>query len=377
MTASHSTTLSAGLKHPTAGWLPHVWLVFLAYLFISPVLGEGSTLEWAATLGSIAVFLPLYFAQFGSRRGHPYRAFAFNVAIAVLGFALVPINPGGNTYIIYSAAGSAFALRPRPAMVYLVALSVATWLVMQFFAPASFRAWMLYPTIVLIASIGWTNIYQAERFRHDTKLRRAQEDVEEMAKVAERERIARDLHDLLGHTLSVITLKSELASKLADIDPQKAAIEIREVERVSRGALAEVRAAVEGFRSRGLSGELRSAEQALEAAGVGLETDIAPVPLSARQETTLALALREAITNVVRHSRATTYRVGLRESAGGVVFTIEDDGRGGPLREGIGLSGMRERVAAVGGALSIEGDRGLRLIVTVPADLSGSAVVAS
>lgn len=377
MTASPSTTLSAGLKHPTAGWLPHVWLVFLAYLFISPVLGEGSTLEWAATLGSITVFLPLYFAQFGSRRGHPYRAFAFNVAIAALGFALVPINPGGNTYIIYSAAGSAFALRPRPAMVYLVALSVTTWLVMQFFVPASFRAWMLYPTIVLIASIGWTNIYQAERFRHDAKLRRAQEDVEEMAKVAERERIARDLHDLLGHTLSVITLKSELASKLADIDPRKAAIEIREVERVSRGALAEVRAAVEGFRSRGLSGELRSAEQALEAAGVGLETDIAPVPLSARQETTLALALREAITNVVRHSRATTCRVRLRESAGGVVFTIEDDGRGGPLREGIGLSGMRERVAAVGGALSIEGDRGLRLIVTVPADLSGSALVTS
>ena len=71
MTASPSTTLSAGLKHPTAGWLPHVWLVFLAYLFISPVLGEGRTLEWAATLGSITVFLPLYFAQFGSRRGHP------------------------------------------------------------------------------------------------------------------------------------------------------------------------------------------------------------------------------------------------------------------------------------------------------------------
>jgi two-component system sensor histidine kinase DesK len=146
---------------------------------------------------------------------------------------------------------------------------------------------------------------------------------------------------------------------------------------VSRGALAEVRAAVEGFRSRGLSGELRGAGQALDAAGVRLETDIAPVTLSARQETTLALALREAITNVVRHSRATVCRVALRENAGGVVFTIEDDGRGGPLREGVGLSGMRERVAAVGGAMSIEGDRGLRLTVTVPADLPGPAAVAS
>ena len=377
MIAHASTTFGASLKHPTVGWLPHVWLVFLAYLFISPVLGEGSTLEWAATLGSIAVFLPLYFAQFGSHRRHPRRAFALSVAIAVLGYALVPINPGGNTYIIYSAAGSAFALRPRPAMVYLVMLSVTTWVVMEFLIPASFRSWMVYPTIVLIAAIGWTNIYQAERLRHDAKLRRAQEDVEEMAKVAERERIARDLHDLLGHTLSVITLKSELASKLADIDPQRAAIEIREVERVSRDALAEVRTAVEGFKSRGLSGELRSAGQALEAAGVRLETDIASVTLSARQETTLALALREAVTNVVRHSRASICRVGLREGTGGVVFTIEDDGRGGPLREGVGLSGMRERVAAVGGAVSIEGDRGLRLTVTVPADLSGSAAVAS
>src|SRR4030095_6473920 len=101
----------------------------------------------------------------------------------------------------------------------------------------------------------------------DRQLRVAQAAVEEMARIAERERIGRDLHDLLGHTLSVIVLKSELASKLADRDPPRAIAEIREVERISREALAEVRKAVEGYKSRGLSGELRSAGQVLRAAG--------------------------------------------------------------------------------------------------------------
>jgi two-component system sensor histidine kinase DesK len=188
-----------------------------------------------------------------------------------------------------------------------------------------------------------------------------------MAKVAERERIARDLHDLLGHTLSVIALKSELASKLADRDPARAADEIREVERVSREALAEVRAAVEGYKGRGFSGELRSAEQVLGSAGVRLDADITPVPLSPRQETVLALALRETVTNVVRHARASVCRVALGLDAGDLVLTIQDDGIGGPLREGNGLVGMRDRVAAAGGTLDVIAQKGVRVCVRFPA----------
>src|SRR5688572_9248152 len=268
--AKIGSLVTATPRFAELGLMPYVWLVFLVYLFISPILGNADWFEWTCTIGSIVVFLPLYFAQFAQRHGRPRRAFALNVAIALMGLMLLPVNPGANTYIVYSAAGAAFALRPRAAVQYLIVLSAMAAMAM-FLLPPEWRYWMGLPTILLVATIGGLNIYQAERLRQDAKLRRVQEDVEEMAKVAERERIGRDLHDLLGHTLSVITLKSELASKLADIDPKRAAEEIREVERVSRETLTEVRRAVEGYGQHGLKGELRNAERALDAAGVRLD----------------------------------------------------------------------------------------------------------
>ncbi len=217
-----------------------------------------------------------------------------------------------------------------------------------------------------ILAVGAGNIHLAEQYRHGQRLQQAQDHAEEMAKIAERERIARDLHDLLGHTLSVIVMKSELASKLADRAPRRAIEEIRDVERVSREALIEVRHAVEGYRQHGLPGEMRNAALALHAAGVTLQTDVAPLALSPRQETTLAFALRESITNVVRHAAATVCRVSLRADGGRLTFVVEDDGRGGTPREGNGLHGMRTRVAEVGGTVSVDGGRGMRVIITLP-----------
>ncbi|MBM3818317.1 MAG: sensor histidine kinase [Acidimicrobiia bacterium] len=348
---------------PAPRWMPYVWLIFLGYLFVVPVMYGGGRLLWTATLVSIALFLPLYFGQFAGPR--PLRLTA-TIAIAVLGFALMPINPGANTYVIFSAAGIPFALRPRGALVYLAVLVAGVCLVMIWLPPGG-RYWIGMTTIVLAGGVGGMNVFQAERIRQHAALLRAHEDVEEMAKLAERERIARDLHDLLGHTLSVITLKSELASKLAESDPGRAMQEIRDVERVSRDALSEVRRAVEGYQQHGLHGQLQSAANVLTAAGVRLETHIAPVSLPARYETVLALALREAMTNIVRHAASTRCVVRLAADDRTIVLTVEDDGRGGPVVEGIGLSGMRGRVAELGGRVDIDGRNGLRLVVTLPA----------
>jgi two-component system sensor histidine kinase DesK len=223
---------------------------------------------------------------------------------------------------------------------------------------------MFQPVIVLVVGLG--NVITSEERRRHAFVRRAEEEVEEMAKLAERERIARDLHDVLGHTLSVIALKAELAAKLSAIDPGRAAQEIRDVERVSRTALSEVRAAVEGYRGHGLRGELKSAADVLGAAGVTLAVDVEPVALPAKHETVLALAVREAVTNVVRHARATACRISVTRHSGRVVLRVEDDGIGGVPREGNGLTGMRERVAAIGGTLTLEGAGGVHLTVTVP-----------
>lgn len=342
-----------------------IWLVYLGFVFLEPYLDRAAWPVWGIAILSIAVFLPLYFGSFQRAARQPKQALAMMVAMAALGFALVRFNIGAATYVIFSSAAAGFVFRRRRnAALYVIGIALALTSVM-FLVRQPFEYWMLFqPAIVLM--VGLVNIVAAEERRRNLVLRRAQEEVEEMAKLAERERIARDLHDVLGHTLSVIALKSELAAKLADIDPGRAFREIREVERVSREALTEVRSAVEGYRGRGLRGELQSAAQALRAAGVSLDTDVPPVTLPAKQETVLALAVREAITNIVRHAAASTCRISLREEAGAFVLSIKDDGIGGIPREGHGLSGMRERVAALGGTVAVDGAHGLSLTVTVP-----------
>jgi two-component system sensor histidine kinase DesK len=199
------------------------------------------------------------------------------------------------------------------------------------------------------------------------KLRKANEEIENLAKVAERERIARDLHDVLGHTLSVITLKSELAGKLIDRDPQRAGKEIREVEQISRQALTDVRDAIRGYRSQGLVAELAQAKSTLETAGLTVQCDAATtMKLPAVQESVLSLAVREAVTNVVRHAQARTCRMRLEQQNGSCRLEIHDDGCGSSNGEGNGLRGMRERVEMLGGTLNRSTEAGTTLTITLP-----------
>jgi two-component system, NarL family, sensor histidine kinase DesK len=341
-------------------------LSYTLFLLIGPVVASFSAWQWMLTALSFVVFLVLYFAAWRAiddRRDQ--RALHITMAMAVLGLALIPVNVGGNTYVVYSAALGPFLLAPRRAMAYLALLIVAVGIV-SLLLQVSARLWLVVPTTIVIIMVGGLNMFYAEHHRRNAKLFQAQEDVEQMATLAERERISRDLHDLLGHTLSVIALKSELASRIANTDPQRAAEEIRDVERVSRDALSEVRAAVEGYRSLGFSGELRNTARALESVGVTFEAALADVKMPARIEGVIALALRECITNIVRHAHARTCHVSLTVEDNAVVLRVRDDGAGGRLKEGHGLAGMRERVAAVRGNVSLDGSRGMTVMVSVP-----------
>jgi two-component system sensor histidine kinase DesK len=236
-----------------------------------------------------------------------------------------------------------------------------------------FNAWRMFYSTLFPVIIGAGNTFFAERNRMNRKLRRANEEVEELAKVAERERIARDLHDVLGHTLSVITLKSELAGKLIDRDPARAGKEIREVEEISRQALSDVRDAIRGYRTKGLVAELSQAKSTLETAGLTVQCDAATtVKLPAVQESVLSLAVREGVTNVVRHAQARSCRLRLEQQNGSCRLEIQDDGQGFSTLEGNGLRGMRERVEMLGGTLERMNRSGTMLVITLP--LKESAV---
>lgn len=339
-------------------WLPYLWLVYLLQFLFYPLSRNASWVEWAATLGGVTVFLPLYFWGYWLRG---FQVLWVVGALGLLGTGFAHWNPGASVFFIYGAAflarvsGRSWVwLAGWTAMIGVVAFVLQR-------SPVFWVAGILFSLI--IGSVAIVDVQQRRIYR---RLAMAQEETERLAKIAERERIARDLHDLLGHTLSVIVLKSELASRLTERDPARAAVEIRDVEKISREALAQVRAAVRGYRSAGLTAEVKQARRTLAAAGVELECRLEPCPLTPQQENVFSLAIREAVTNIVRHAGARRCELSLGAAVDAVELRIKDDGQGGGGVEGSGLAGMRERVEMMGGTMERNGTRGTAILVRLP-----------
>jgi two-component system sensor histidine kinase DesK len=344
------------------GWSPLLWVFYLGFFFIAPIMDHASLKVWLLDGLAAVVFLFLYFGLFLLENP---RALAHIAGMMLLGILFQPINPSACTFFIFAAAMLPFCVESQTAAVaglfVIGAIGALEGLLLHI------GGWGLFYSSVFPIIIGAGNTFFAERNRMNRRLRKANEEVEHLAKLAERERIARDLHDVLGHTLSVITLKSELAGKLIDRDPQRAGKEIREVEEISRQALSDVRDAIRGYRSKGLLAELEQAKCTLQTAGVAVHCDAsANVKLPAMQEGVLSMAVREAVTNVVRHAQAHTCSLRLEQQNGSCRLEIEDDGRGGYQNEGNGLRGMRERVEMLGGTLTRNSQAGTRLTITVP-----------
>ena len=347
--------------NPRIGWIPYLWLFWLIGFFAKWWFVPLEPVELTLALLTLPVFLALYFnAYWHSGR----RVFVSIAGIVLIALVWTPFNPNAMGFFIYGSGLVGRADRPPRAYVWLVGivlLIAAEWLAfdLPIFVPLFGGALSLL--------IGAVAVHTDELDRQESALKLSQAEVRRLAAVAERERIGRDLHDLLGHTLSLITIKAELAAKLASRGDSRAEQEIREVERISRGALREIREAVTGLRRSDLDTELANARLACEAGSVSLTVDRPPLNLSPDRQAVLALCLREAITNVVRHATADRCRASLVREDGWIRLTVEDDGRGGAIREGAGLAGMRERVEQVGGAMTIESASGVTVTVRVPA----------
>jgi two-component system sensor histidine kinase DesK len=349
-------------KQVELGWTPYAWLVYLVFFWLGPIFSPHTTpRDWALTALGTLIFLPLYFWGYWL---HGRQALIPVALITLLGIVFAPINFGASVFFIFasgylgSTGSSRFAFRLL--LVIAAIPPIEAWLL-------DLPTWFWIPATVFTLLIGGTNIHYAGVRRSQAALGRTQEEVERLAALAERERISRDLHDLLGHTLTVITRKAELARRLADKDPVRAAQEIGEVESIARDALGEVRTAVTGFRQTDFKTELAQARVALQSALIHFEAKTDPFHLDAASEQVLALALREATTNVLRHSEAKSCRVWLENLGDQVRLTVRDDGIGGEPREGLGLVGMRERVNALGGRFSVDGRGGTAITVVLAA----------
>ena len=216
--------------------------------------------------------------------------------------------------------------------------------------------------------VGLTAVAGCLLIQANQQLSVARERIARLAVGEERLRFARDLHDLLGHSLSVIALKSELAGRLIKTTPGLAADEVEDIEKVARDALREVREAVAGYRQPTLAAELAGAQEALTAAGIEFHVDNEHAPLPPAVEAVLAWTVREGVTNVMRHSRAKRCAIRITEKDDRATVEVVDDGRGGTPEAGNGLRGLRERVLERGGTLTAESlpHEGFRLRVTLP-----------
>lgn len=205
------------------------------------------------------------------------------------------------------------------------------------------------------------------------ELNAAYQEIERLAKKQERERIARDLHDTLGHTLSLITLKSELVEKLIAKDPERAILESREIRDTARSTLKQVRQLVSDLHLVKLADELVHARSLLSAANIEMVTRVSKLPdsMSYLTENILGMCLRESVTNVVKHSRAKRCEIQLFVDRGEIILKVSDDGVGIAdltKQSGNGLLGMKERLNLVEGKLSIasEKGKGSELTISIP-----------
>jgi two-component system, NarL family, sensor histidine kinase DesK len=345
-------------------WQPFnlLWLIY-SLLFFGDM-QHASRHEWLVFAGVYACFLTIYVLLLWHCENR-WR-WLLLLAMTALGAAYYPKNlsAGGGIFIYVASLA--------PFMIPSLAAATATVIAAALVSAAEgillhVDAWAWGTLSFLALTIGMANLVAALRRAANQRLSLAQEQIEHLAKVAERERIARDLHDVLGHTLSVVVLKSELAGKLIGSDVERARQEIGEVELIARHALGEVREAVRGYRAEGIGAEIARARRVLEAAGVRLDWEEGTVSLAPAHESVLSLVLREAVTNILRHAGATSCRLELAADGGGTHLSVHDNGHGVIRSEGNGLRGMRERVEALGGRLDIDSHQGTLLRVYIPA----------
>ncbi len=359
-----------------------VALLYSVYFFVMPAY-RHSFAVWMKFAFLYAAFLILYFLVAELTGRLQIVAFVLFFLHAIVYYSLSEEAYG--VFVYPFAMLCLFVTRLRTVFLVLIAMMAGVVAETRFFG----RPYATAENVLFLCVIfGLSNFAYAQQARANSLLKRANSEIERLSAEAERERIARDMHDLLGHTLTTITVKLDLARRLlsheplshdADHELVRARNEIVEAEQTARNALAEVREAVSGYRAEGLAAEIIRARRSLLSSDVKLTTTLAPVNLSSSQAHVLCLALREAVTNIVRHAHATVCHVALLEKDSAIHFTIEDNGLGGQIREGNGLRGMRERLRSMAGALKLTGlaNGGTSLEITLPLRNESTAQSAS
>jgi len=326
------------------------YLIFFVFILTGPLFSpDAGPDEWMFAVAVVAIALPTYVVS-------ELRGWVLGGATVLMLLALATAPFGSSAIMVLPIYAAALVGRSANQRTLRLRLSVITVFTLTgiFLSsiPWPFRIFILVP-VIMTWVIGYSVFHDLSRDHRAVALRAENRRVAHLATIAERERIARDVHDIAGQALTAIIVRSQLVQRLAPSDQRRATEEADEVERIARDALSSIRQSVAGWHQASLADELAVARDALAAAGAELETlgDL-EVDLAPSVENVLALGLREAVTNVLRHAKAGTVEARIEGQDGGVSLTVTDDGIGPTEGTGYGIQGMRERVIAAGGTLT-------------------------
>jgi two-component system sensor histidine kinase DesK len=357
-----------------------VWLGFIAAPMVDAIGHGGHGVSYAATIAASVAFAAIYvllvFTWLDLERR--WRAYVLSGLLAALAIALTALDRSSWGYLFsYVAAIMALTV---PAGYSFAAVVVTAAVSAGATALGGGSTGTAVGYAISTVGVGLLLTLMRDLRSRNQELTEARAELARTAVAAERERFARDLHDLLGHSLSVIAIKAELAGRLMPQRVEEAQGEIRDVEQVARQALREVREAVSGYRQPTLAGEMEGARIAFSAAGIIAEFERSPVTLDPDVEAVLAWAVREGATNVIRHSGASRCQVRVLAGLADAEVEVVDDGGGcagvsANDGDGNGLIGLRERAERLRGRIDAGTlpNGGFRLSVCVPVSTAGAS----
>lgn len=339
-----------------------VYLINLIFFLLPLFYNPYSAGQIGLMLLVLALFIGCYYWGYSTP---PHKMWRPLLAMVLLATLVTPWNPGSISLFAYCGFFIGFSYRPAIAVVTVAAL-LALLALLQYLNQFSGPFFLTYGAVLLA---GITLFGYLERLRQVNiwQKQQSQEEIAQLAQMVERERIARDLHDIMGHSLSSIILKADLAKALLTAGQHGSAQQhLTELAQIARDSLSQVRQTVSGYKHKGLLAEVSGLAQRLREHGFAVQLSGAVPQLAAREESALILVLTELVTNILRHSKGDQCSIQFSEDSTGWNCLISDNGQVQQLGFGNGLTGVRERLDALQAKLDYQLDHGCQLQIWLP-----------
>ena len=340
---------------------PEFFLVYLLFYFTPWLFRAPTMADMVVAIVAVLVFLPIHFKMFNKSTADYIPLIG---ATALIGFAAAPFWGAPGVFHIYATTQAGFQRPSRRALSLIVGLTIL-------YIPVSVllgRAWIEIAFVVFMGLVtGISCISGADQIATIQLAEETRALEREQAAISERERIARDLHDLLGHTLTMVALKSDIASRVMEDDPARARQEIEEIRDSARTALRDVRAVVADMTVTTITEEVHRAARVLKAANVDLTVRGQAPQVGRSASTMIGLAIREAVTNIVRHAKAGSAHIEFTDAHEQLHMTVRDDGHvQADVKPGAGLKGLVRRIESLGGCVEFSSQDGFVIKFLIP-----------